>query len=195
MGRFQDEFMRSLAVGKSQADEIIKGYDDSLSVTFKAPQSPSTLAQIKAAAFRGIDPRSANFISWSALLNAAYDAGQREAISPQMVRDHPIFIRGYDAGLNDGRIERNDLDAEISQLRRDIGELIQRNGWLESTIKGQTGRLTENIDLQTENTGLRAEIARLRNPAPEPVKHVASPSIGARWDAPIGMLNSNQTKG
>lgn len=91
--------------------------------------------------------------------DAAYEAGQREAYACANADYQAV------AKLSNGRME------EIQQL---ISTALERSATLTM--------------LETENTGLHAEIARLRNPAPEPVKHVASPSIGARWGAPIGML-------
>lgn len=46
-----------------------------------------------------------------------------------------------------------------------------------------------------KNEGLRTELSHLRSkPAPAPAPAKAAPAFGARWEAPLGMLNGRMVR-
>jgi hypothetical protein len=132
---------------------------------------PPTLAQIKADACR------ADGVLWREIaLDAASCVIDREVCK--------AIDAAYEAGRRDEKADVSD-DVALANVQ------WERDAAREDLAKAMAVISQHHTNLcraGAENAGLRAEILRLRTKAPEPVKHVASPSIAARWDETPGML-------
>lgn len=178
---------------------------------------PPTLAQIKtaaAAAHNAIwqsivhyalaprapsDPVSKVDRAVASALDAAYGAGQRDAQIPPLMKmdehgnvtmaDQAEKITELEAWKASAMAVMAPLEDIMKEFSLPLGSSITES--VAEWVRELNSELNAAVD---ENAGLRAEIARLRNPAAEPVKHVASPSIGARWDGGPGVLPAQMVK-
>ena len=92
-----------------------------------------------------------------ALVPAFHPKGDRVKEAPVDDKTHPRFIAGYDAGLNDGRLEREDEAAASSRAADDLNRDLAIQRALVDHWQGQARILAQALRREREGNGYEAQ--------------------------------------
>ena len=133
-------------------------------------------------------------------LDAAYEAGQRDAynianIDYKVVAkascdrlDRIYELEAWKASAMSVMAPLQDVAKEFGiglglSITEELAKIVRSKAADAETFRSTLARkLGEMMVMQRDLDAARAEIARLRAGKPEPVRHVAGPNLGARWE-------------